>query len=300
MDKYRAMAVFVQVVESGSFSGAAGKLGITKSAVSQQITLLEEDVGTRLLHRTTRRLNLTEAGEIYLTGCRQMVEAADAANQQVGQFSREPSGTLRITCADNIAASQLVSLLAPFMELYPKLSIDIDGRDQAVNLVEEGIDLALRFGPLADSSLVARKICDIPLLLVAAPSYLERHGVPQVLAELVNHKWVAFTQPKDPWQLNLQGPQGQQEKVRLYGRAWSNRYALVQEMVINGLGIGSFLRSDIVRELQEGRVVQVLSDYRPKQVSLYAVYPHRNYMPLKVRTVINYLIENKAAFEACE
>ncbi len=300
MEKYRAMAVFVQVVESGSFSAAASKLGITKSAVSQQVTLLEKDVGTRLLHRTTRRLNLTEAGNVYLDGCRQMVEAAEAANQQIGQFSREPSGTLRITCSDSLATNPLVLLLMPFMERYSKLSLYIDGRDQAVNLVEEGIDLALRFGPLADSSLVARKICDLPLMLVAAPSYLERHGVPQALAELVNHQWVAFTQPKDPYQLNLQGPQGQQEKVRLYGRAWSNSHASVREMVINGMGIGRFLRNDIARELDEGRLVQVLSGYRLEQVGLYAVYPHRNYVPLKVRTLINYLIEKKAEFGACE
>ena len=298
MEKFRAMAVFVQVVDSGSFSAAAGKLGITKSAVSQQITLLEEDVGIRLLHRTTRRLNLTEAGEIYLAGCRQMVEAAEAANQQLGQFSKEPSGTLRITCAHDFAASQLVPLLAPFMERYPKLSLYIDGSDQAINLVEEGIDLALRIGSLTESSLVARKICALPLMLVAAPSYLEQHGVPQVPAELVNHQWVAFTQLAQPYQLNLQGAQGRQQKVRLYGRASSNSHASTLEMVISGMGIGRFFEQDVVRKLEEGRLVQVLSNYRLEPEGLYAVYPHRAYMPLKVRAVINYLIENRAALGA--
>ena len=298
MNNYRAMAVFVQVVDSGSFSAAAGILGITKSAVSQQVTLLEKDVGARLLQRTTRRLNLTEAGEIYLAGCRQMVEAAETANQQVGQFSKEPSGTLRITCSHTFGANQLVPLLAPFMELYPKLSLFIDGSDQAINLVEEGIDLALRFGHLTESSLVVRKICELPLLLVAAPSYLKQHGVPQVPAELVNHQWVAYTQLAQPYQLNLLGAQGQQQKVRLYGRACSNSHASTREMVISGMGVGRFFRKDIVRELEEGRLVQVLSDYRLEPVGLHAVYPHRAYVPLKVRTVIDYLIKNRAALGA--
>jgi LysR family transcriptional regulator, transcriptional activator for aaeXAB operon len=298
MDKYRAMAVFVQVVERGSFSAAADKLGITKSAVSQQITLLEEDVGTRLLHRTTRRLNLTEAGEIYLAGCRQMVEAAEAANQQIGQFSREPSGTLRITCAHDFASHQLVPLLAPFMERYPNLSLYIDGSDQAINLVEEGIDLALRIGSLTESSLVARKIGDLPLMLVAAPSYLERHGVPQRPAELTNHQWVAFLQLAQPYQLNLQGTEGQRQKVRLYGRACSNSHASTREMVISGMGIGRFFEQDVARELEEGRLVQVLSNYRLEPEGLYVVYPHRAHVPLKVRAVINYLIENRAALGA--
>jgi len=298
MDKYRAMAVFVQVVDNGSFSAAAGKLGITKSAVSQQVTLLEEDVGTRLLHRTTRRLNLTEAGEVYLAGCRQMVEAAEAANQQLGQFSKEPSGTLRITCAHDFAACHLVPLLAPFMEVYPKLSLYIDGRDQAVNLVEEGIDLALRIGSLTESSLVTRKIGDLPLMLVAAPSYLEQHGVPQTPAELVNHQWVAFLQLAQPYQLNLKGAKGQRQKVRLYGRACSNSHASTLEMVISGMGIGRFFEQDVARQIEEGRLVQVLSEYRLEPEGLYAVYPHRAYMPLKVREVINYLIENRAALGA--
>lgn len=227
-----------------------------------------------------------------------MVEAAEAANQQVGQFSKEPSGTLRITCSHDFAANQLVPLLAPFMERYPKLSLYIDGRDQAINLVEEGIDLALRIGTLTESSLVARKIGDLPLMLVAAPSYLEQHGAPQAPEELVNHQWVAFTQLAQPYQLILQGAQGQQQKVRLYGRACSNSHASTLEMVISGMGIGRFFKQDVARILEEGRLVQVLPDYRLEPESLYAVYPHRAYIPLKVRAVINYLIENRAELGA--
>lgn len=298
MDHYRAMAIFAQVVESGSFSAAADRLAITKSAVSQQVTQLEQELGTRLLYRTTRRLNLTEAGETYLAGCQQMVEAAEAANHQIGRFSKEPSGTLKITCSHDFAAGQLVPLLAPFMERYPKLSLYIDGRDQAINLVEEGIDLALRFGKLNESSLVARKIGDKALALVAAPSYLQQHGVPQAPDELVNHQWVAFTQLTQPYQLNLLGPQGQQQKVRLYGRASSNSHASTLEMVVSGMGIGRFFEQDIAGKLENGQLIRVLHDYRLEPEPMYAVYPHRAYVPLKVRTVINYLIDNKAALGA--
>ena len=298
MDKYRAMAAFVQVVDSGSFSAAAGKLGVTKSAVSQQISMLEEEVGARLLHRTTRRLNLTEAGEIYLAGCRQMVDAAEAANQQIGQFNKEPSGTLRITCSHDFAARQLVPLLAPFMERNPKLSLYIDGNDQTINLVEEGIDLALRFGNMTESSLVARKIGDLPLLLAAAPAYLEKHGAPQVAEDLVHHQWVAFTQLTQPYQLLLHGPQGQQQQVRLYGRTCSNSHSATLEMVLSGMGVGRFFEQDVARQMKQGRLVQILPDYRLETAPLYAVYPHRAHVPLKVRAVINYLIENRAELGA--
>ena len=295
MENYRAMAVFVQVVDSGSFSAAATKLGLTKSSVSQQVTQLEEQLGTRLLQRTTRQLNLTEAGEIYLTGCRQMIEAASAANQEVGQYSREPSGTLRISCAHDFAANHLIPLLGPFMERYPKLSLDIDGSDQVINLIEEQIDLAIRIGHLDDSGLVVRKIGDLQEALVATPAYLQQQGTPQTPDELVNHQWVAFTQKAQPNLLNLLGPNGQKKRVRLYGRVRTNSAASFREMIIAGMGIGHILKLNIRNELQSGELVEVLADYRAEDIGIYAVYPQRAHLPLKVRAVIDYLIENKAA-----
>ncbi len=293
MDNYRAMATFVQVVDHGSFSAAAKKLGITKSAVSQQVSQLEEGLGTRLLHRTTRQLNLTEAGEIYLAGCRQMMDAADEANQQVGQFSMEPSGTLKISCSHDFAAGHLVPMLGPFMEKYPKLSLEIDGSDEVINLVEEQVDLAIRIGHLNESGWIARKIADLQEIIIASPSYLDRHRTPQDPAELVNHQWVAFTRKKQPYQLHLLGPKGDQQKIRLYGRARSNSAPSVLEMIKAGMGIGQLLKLMVIPELEDGRLVQVLSDYRSEAVGIYAVYPQRSHLPLKVRAVIDYLIENK-------
>lgn len=293
MDNYRAMATFVQVVDHGSFSAAAKKLGITKSAVSQQVSQLEEVLGTRLLHRTTRQLNLTEAGEIYLAGCRQMMDAAEEANQQIGQFSKEPSGTLKISCSHDFAAGHLVPILGPFMEKYPKLSLEIDGSDEVINLVEEQVDLAIRIGHLDESGWVARKIADLQEIIVASPSYLERHGRPQDPSELANHQWVAFTRKKQPYQLRLLGPKGDQQKIRLYGRARSNSAPSMLEMVKAGMGIGQILKLMVMPELEDGRLVQVLSDYRSEAIGIYAVYPQRTHLPLKVRAVIDYLIENK-------
>jgi DNA-binding transcriptional LysR family regulator len=293
MDNYRAMAMFVQVVDQGSFSAAAKKMRITTSAVSQQISQLEEVLGTQLLHRTTRRLNLTEAGEIYLSGCRQMMDAADEANQQIGQFSKEPSGTLRISCSHDFAAGHLVPALGPFMESYPKLSLEIDGSDEVVNLVEEQIDLAIRIGHLNESGWIARKIGDLQEVIVASPSYLNRHGIPQEPSDLASHQWVAFTRKKQPYQLRLLGPTGDQQKVRLYGRARSNSAPSMLEMIKAGMGIGQTLKLMVMPELEDGRLVQVLSGYRSEAVGIYAVYPQRSHLPLKVRAVIDYLIENK-------
>ena len=293
MDKYRAMAIFVQVVDHGSFSAAAKKLGITKSAVSQQVNQLEETLGTRLLQRTTRQLNLTEAGEIYIEGCRQMIDAAEGANQRVGLYSSEPSGTLKISCSHDFAASHLVPLLGPFMEKYPKLSLEIDGSDEVINLVEERVDLAIRIGRLTESGWVARKIGEAEEVIVASPSYLESHGTPQEPSDLASHYWVSFTRRTQPFQLLLQGPSGKQQKVRLYGRARSNSAPSMLEMVKAGMGIGQVLKLMVMPELDNGQLVQILSEYRSEAVGIYAVYPQRAFLPLKVRAVIDYLIENR-------
>lgn len=294
MDKYRAMAIFVQVVDYGSFSAAAKKLGITKSAVSQQVSQLEETLGTRLLHRTTRQLTLTEAGEMYLEGCRQMIDAAEGANQKVGQYSKEPSGTLRISCSHDFAAEQLVPLLGPFMEKHPKLTLEIDGSDDAINLVKEQIDLAIRIGRLNESGWITRKIGEEEEVIIASPAYLERYGVPQEPSELASHYWVAFTRRAQPYQLLLQGPSGAQQKVRLYGRARSNSAPSMREMVKVGMGIGQVLKLMVKSELETGQLVQILPEYRSEAVGIYAVYPQRAFLPLKVRAVIDYLVENKA------
>ena len=293
MDNYRAMAIFVQVVDHGSFSAAAKKLGITKSAVSQQINLLEEALGTRLLHRTTRQLNLTEAGEMYIEGCRQMIDAADGANQLIGQYSKEPSGTLKISCSHDFAADHLVPLLGPFMEKYPKLSLEIDGSDEVINLVEERVDLAIRIGRLSESGWIARKIGEAEEVIVASPSYLESHGAPLTPAELASHYWVAFTRRTQPYQLLLQGPTGTQQKVRLYGRAHTNSAPSMREMVKAGMGIGKILKLMVKQELESGQLVQILPEYRSEAAGIYAVYPQRTFLPLKVRAVIDYLVENR-------
>lgn len=293
MDNYRAMAIFVQVVDHGSFSAAAKKLGITKSAVSQQVNLLEENLGTRLLHRTTRQLNLTEAGEMYIEGCRQMIDAAEGANQLIGQYSKEPSGTLKISCSHDFAADHLVPLLGPFMENYPKLSLEIDGSDEVINLVEERVDLAIRIGRMTESGWVARKIGEAEEVIVASPSYLKRQGVPEEPSDLASHYWVAFTRRKQPYQLLLQGPTGTQQKVRLYGRAHTNSAPSMREMVKAGMGIGQILKLMVKQELESGQLVQILPEYHSEAAGIFAVYPQRSFLPLKVRAVIDYLVENR-------
>ena len=294
MDNYRAMAIFVQVVDHGSFSAAAKKLGITKSAVSQQINLLEEALGTRLLHRTTRQLNLTEAGEMYIEGCRQMIDAADGANQLIGQYSKEPSGRLKISCSHDFAADHLVPLLGPFMETYPKLSLEIDGSDEVINLVEERVDLAIRIGRMTESGWVARKIGEAEEIIIASPSYIERHGIPEKPADLANHYWVAFTRRTQPYQLLLKGPTGTQQKVRLYGRAHTNSAPSMREMVKAGMGVGQILKLMVKQELESGQLVQILHEYRSEAAVIYAGYPQRSFLPLKGRAVIDYLVDNRA------
>lgn len=300
MDNYRAMAIFVHVIDYGSFSAAAKKLGVTKSAVSQQINQLEETLGTRLLHRTTRQLNLTEAGEIFLEDCRLMMEAADRANHRIGQYRKEPSGTLRISCSHDFAADHLVPLLGQFMKNYPKLSLEVDGSDEVINLVEEKVDLAIRIGHLNESGWIARKIVDLEEVVVASPGYLERYGFPEEPSDLANHHWVAFTRRKQPFLLRLLGPTGEQHKVRLYGRARTNSAPSMREMVKAGMGIGQALKLNVKDELKNGQLVELLPDYHTETIGIYAVYPQRGYLPLKVRAVIDFLVENKNRLAAAD
>ncbi len=291
MENFRGMSIFVHVVNSGSFSAAARQLGITKSAVSQQVTQLEDQLGTRLLHRSTRNLNLTEEGATYLQGCRQMVEAAEEANASLSQLKTTPSGTLRLTCSIEFSAHFLVPIIKDYLTDHPKMNIELLAEDQVVNMVEEGVDLALRIGELKESSLIARKLGQLELVLCAAPSYLEQFGTPQSPEELTEHNWLAFTQLPTPTQLQLQHPSGQELHIRLSGRVRSNNTLSIRQMLLSGIGISQAISYLVQKELQNGKLVRLLPEYNLPVLGLYAVYPRREHVPLKVRLFIDYILQ---------
>ncbi len=292
MENYRGMAIFVQVVESKGFSAAARKLGLTKSAISQQITQLENELGTRLLNRSTRNLSLTEPGVEYYRGCAQMVEVAASTNAHLSLIKQEPHGTIRLACPYDFGSRHLAPLLTGFLRQYPKLKLDLYAEDQVINMVEEGIDLTLRIGHPANSALVARKITTLPLILCAAPEYLAIHGTPQTPEDLLQHDWIAFTQWAAPNQLILKNAAGRQWKLRLHGTIRTNSSLSIQSFAVAGMGIGRLPKFSVESLVRQEKLAVILPEYRMEPLGLYALYPDRQHLPLKVRLIIDYLIDH--------
>src|SRR6185295_17611582 len=202
------LAIFVRVVEASSFTGAARALGLRKSSVSRGVTRLEEELGVRLLHRTTRSLALTDAGRVYFDSVREALSGVEEATAGVKEMGHEPQGTIRVTAVPDFAATFLAPLVSRFVRRYPKIHVDLVLTSRSVDLIDEGIDIAVRGGKLKDSSLVARKIFNTDLQLFAAPSYLRRRGVPKRLRDLTAHDFLLYRPEGGKNTLRLSGPKG--------------------------------------------------------------------------------------------
>lgn len=290
-DSLPSMAVFVNVVENGSFSGAARTLHLSKSAVSKTVSRLEASLGTRLLNRTTRKLSLTEAGRAYYEGCRRMLNEAEAANQTVHRLTDAPRGRLRVNLPMSFGVLQVAPLLAAFLERYPEIDMDVAFEDRAVDLVEDGYDLAVRIGVLADSSLIARRLAPNRRILCAAPSYLEQHGTPQSPEALAAHSCLLYSYQAsgDTWYLH--GPDGV-HTVRVQGRLRLNNGEGIRSAAVSGLGIAYLPTFLVGAELQAGRLVSVLPDWMDDgEGAVHAVYPASRHLSPKVRVFIDYLAE---------
>ena len=291
MEDLKRMAIFSHVVEAGGFSAAARRLGMAKSAVSRHVAELERQLGTRLLNRTTRRLSLTDAGNRYYQVCSRIVAEAAEANRQVSGLAEQVSGSLRISCPVALGNEYITPLVKVFADRHPELKVELLVDDQIVNMVEEGIDIAIRVGWLTDSSLIARKLADSPRLLCASPGYLERHGTPSHPEQLVDHQWIIFTLLPTPHRQTLTR-QGQKRTLRVNGRFKTNNALTLRSLLLEGAGIGALAQFLVADDIKSGRLVRVLPDYDVGAAGIYAVYPDRYYMPSRVRLFIEYLAEH--------
>jgi DNA-binding transcriptional LysR family regulator len=291
MDQLKRMAIFAEVVASGSMTGAARQLRLTASAVSQQLRQLERELGVTLMHRSTRKLTLTEAGERYAAGCVAMVAAAREASEALARLRDAPEGELRLTAPVGFAR-HLGPALGPLLVAHPKLTLRLFIDDAPIDLIEQRIDLALRVGgQLADSSFVARKLGDLPLVLVAAPAYLARRGWPASPAELVQHDWLVLQprgRPAVVFDLLPEGG-GEPNALRIEGRITSTNQNSLQHLCEAGLGLAAIAAPDIEAELRDGRLVPVLPGWRLAELGIYAVTPRRDEQPAKVRHAIEVL-----------
>lgn len=285
MDDFRRLALFAEVVRCGSFSAAARHLRISTSAVSQQMRALEQAHGVTLLHRTTRKLALTEAGARFAEHCRRMVEAAAQARAQLDLARDAPEGELRVAAPVGFAR-HLGPALAPLLAEYPALELRLLVDDAMIDLVDARIDLALRAGRLADSSWVAQPLCRFEVLLCAAPAYLARAGQLQDVQDLASHQWIASRRSGRMLRLELFDAGGTAHAQALPVRITSNNQLTLQQMCVAGLGLAPLARADVDDELRTGRLVPVLPAWRLAPLPVYAVTPQRDGRPAKVRHAI--------------
>lgn len=285
MDDLRRMSVFAAVVAQGSMTQAARRLGMSTSAVSQQIRLLEREGGVTLLHRTTRKLALTEAGARFAEHCAAMVRAATQARELLAQTHDAPEGELRLSAPVGFAR-HVAPALAPLLADHPRLRLRLLVDDAMIDLVDARIDLALRAGRLADSNWAARRLCAFTWGLYAAPAYLARRGMPAQVAELPSQQWIGAPRDGAALTLDLVGPDGAEEAVRIEPRITSNNQLTLQQMCVAGLGLALLVRNDLEDDLQAGRLVPVLPDWRPAPIPVWAVTPQRDGQPAKVRHAI--------------
>lgn len=278
-----SMGLFATVVEQGSFTGAAEVLGMPKSSVSQKISRLESRLGVRLLQRTTRRLSLTPQGELYVEHCRALLALARSANLAMARLRDAPAGRVRITAPEATGALLLGKILAEFRALYPEVVLELTLCDEQLDLVGEGYDLALRAAPLKDSSLICRRIGQVPRHLVAAPDYLARHGEPQQLSELGRHACLVHS-ALPVWPLQAGG-------WRPQGACLSNSLLALRELALNGGGI-ALLPEHVCRgDLAAGLLQQVLPEHPIPPNPFYLIYPSREHLAPALRSLMDFVAD---------
>jgi len=291
MDKFQEMASFVAVVEAGSFVGAADATGVSKAAVSRHVAELEQRLGARLLHRTTRRLSLTDDGQLFFARAKEMLAAIDEAESEISSRSGEPSGLLRINAPLTFGVMHLAPLWGRFAQLYPKVSLDIELSDRVVDLVEEGYDLAVRITNLPSSQLVSRQLASTRMVACASPPYLALHGTPQHPRDLAQHEVISYSYwaARNEW--TFVAPDDNPVVVRTRARIHANNGDTCRAAALDHQGI--ILQPDflVADDLRRGDLVELLPTYRAMTLGIHAVYPSRKHLPIKTRRLVDFLVE---------
>ena len=294
MDRLDAMRLFLRVAELGSFSAVALQAGVARSVVTRQIAALETHLGVKLMARSTRRLALTSAGSAYLEKCRVILNLVEAAEADVAEERLIPRGNIRISLPLSFGIRRLAPLLLDFSQRHPEVSLDMDYSDRRINLIEEGIDLAIRITRRLEPGDVARKIGAGRMLVVAAPEYLARHGRPQHPAELAHHECLGYTHAGNPmpWQFLVNG---QPENFPVRSRINANNGDVLAEAAAQGLGITLQPDFIVASYLDAGRVARILADFAIPELGIYAMLPSNRHVPHRVRVLMDTLAAALAA-----
>jgi len=291
MDRLTSMSTFVKVVECGGFSAAARRLNMSVTMVSNHVQALEERLGARLLNRTTRSVGLTETGRAYYERCTGILGEIEDAERAAGALHSTPIGTLKLYTNNHIVRF-LTPVVCDYLRRYPSASVDITGGERMIDLVEEGYDLAVRTVRPSESSLVVRNLSVWRHILCVAPNYFDTHPPLDNLEDLVRHNCVqyAYYPFGDEWRFT--GPDGQEARVRISGNLISNTAEVLRVMAHNGEAV--FLAPSFMAEedIEAGRLIEVLPDWRPIEFAISAVYPHRHQLSNKVRIFIDLMADH--------
>jgi len=294
MDKISCLRAFVKVVEVGGFSAAARRLGVSKAQISKQVGQLEAELGVRLLHRTTRRVSASSDGQAYFERCRPLLAELDELDTAVRSNDVKPRGELRVTAPIAFTELYLMPAVSDFSRRYPEVRLILELTDRFVDLVEERIDVAIRIGRLHESSLVARKLGSMSMLLCAAPDYLAIHGEPTQVAELAHHACVLDNNYPGGTHWTL-GRGENTVRTEVNPRIVVNSARAARTLLLAGHGIGYLPSFAVTDDLAQGRLKHLLPNYVPEPVGIFALYPHRKHLSAKVRLFIDMAMEHGKA-----
>jgi DNA-binding transcriptional LysR family regulator len=294
MDRFQEMKVFSAVVEAGSFTGASDVLDMSKAAVSRYVAELEERLGVRLLHRTTRKLSPTTEGEIFHARCRELLDNLDEAEAEITSRSGEASGLLKVNVPVTFGLMHLAPLWPALLARHPQLALDITLSDRVADLVEEGFDLAVRIGQLPASSLISRKLASTRMVLCASPDYLQRRGEPAHPDQLLQHDVISYSLFSSGENWSFTGPDGQ-VAVKVAPRVRTNSGDTCRAAALQHQGVVLQPTFIVGADLVQGTLREIMPGYRSIELGVYAVYPTRKFVSPKVRLLIDFLVEAFAA-----
>jgi len=289
MDRITAAEVFITIVDRGSMIAAAETLEMSRAMVTRYLAQMEQWAGARLLHRTTRKLSLTDAGERTLERCRQMVALAGEIDLVEGEQSDELRGLLRITCSQSLGQTALVGAVAQYLKRHPQVAVDLQMNNRTVNLVEERIDLALRITNELDPNLIARPLSSCASVVCASPAYLAAHGTPRHPQDLALHNCLTYSYfGKSLWHFDLQGVKS---AVAVSGNLSANESVVLMAGTVQGAGISMQPYYSAAPLLASGELIELMPDYRPQSMGIYGIYTSRRQMPATLRTMLDFLVE---------
>ena len=289
MQHWDRIEAFVEVVRRGSFAHAARHLGVSSSHVSRLVARLETQLGTQLLYRTTRRLTLTDAGQVYFEHCGQLFDGFQEALAAISDFQQSPTGVLKLTCPTTFGERFIAPLVNDFLDRHPQLSVQLDFTNRRVDIVDEGFDVAIRTGALPDSSLIARKLCARREYVVGSAGYFQRHARPHTLGELGRHNCLRGSASQ--WSFDVDG---QHRHLKVQGNWQGNSGVALLDAARKGLGLVQLPDYYVEADLESGALVSVLDQYACTHTAVWVVYPRHRHLSPKVRQFVDFLVASFA------